>query len=410
MGSKPDTSGADAATALAQKQYDDAQKKEALRQQHLTEGKAKIDQVFSGAPVYKTTANKFDWSKFVPTQGTYDRASNSYLPATGTNLPTGYTAVQVADPHWQAGGGSTPYTAAGSGTPGTSAYIPPATSFTPGGSRAAAAPASTRYDPLHTNASVSGGCWSGLHQLRRSRQLQRADARHPVIRPGRLIDQCQGCRRAAGQRGGVAVGGRWRRRRGQQGPGQVWAVKGPDGKIYYQGDDLNYNTQTQTGTSGGFDQAFYDKFAADYVKPGNQDISDQYNTARENLQYALARQGLSSSSAGNQGSTDLVAAKKKASGDLTLQAQQAVGNVKDQIANEKAAAISQLYATEDPTLAANTALSKSQNITANAPSYSGLGDIFGKVIGGFGNVLNAAKSSGYFSNNRTPYAQSAKGV
>jgi hypothetical protein len=135
---------------------------------------------------------------------------------------------------------------------------------------------------------------------------------------------------------------------------------------------------------------------------GNVDIGDQYGKARENLQYALARQGLTSSSAANQGVADLEGAKAKAQGDLNLQAQDAATKVRQQVDQEKQAAISQLYATEDPSLAANTALSKSATILADKPNYNSLGDIFGSVIQGFGNVLGAGRASGYFGGAKSP--------
>jgi hypothetical protein len=193
--------------------------------------------------------------------------------------------------------------------------------------------------------------------------------------------------------------------------GKVWALKGPDGKLYYQGQGFNYDETYDTGEkSGGFGDDFYGGISKSVTDLGNVDITDQYNKARENLQYALARQGISASSAANQGVTDVEAAKTKAQGDLALQANDAASQVRSAVDQERAAAISQLYATEDPTLAANTAMSKAQNITADKPGYSGLGDIFGSVIQGFGNIYNATRgaNAGY-GYQKQPSALSASG-
>jgi hypothetical protein len=346
MGSKPSTKSADQANRLAQQQADEARAKEVLRQQHLDTGYSKIQNIFEGSPVMGTKSQKYDWSSFQPSTGTgavtRDSSGNFVKGGGATGVPAGYTAIQVDDPNYKA---PTATGAVGGGTPATVTAKKTGLSSNLG----------TGY------GDVGGTTWN-------------KDA--PTYGQS-----------ATSQTAGQAA---------QGGPNKVWAFKDGAGNIIYQGQDFSYDTEYDTGQrKGGFDDAFYEGIAQDVRNLGNEDIGDQYDKARENLQYALARQGISSSSAGNQGAVDVEAAKTKAQGDLDLQAQDAKAQVKSAVDQEKQAAISQLYATEDPTLAANTATSKFQNIQADRPAYSGLGDIFGSVIGGFGNVYNAARNSGW---------------
>jgi hypothetical protein len=194
-----------------------------------------------------------------------------------------------------------------------------------------------------------------------------------------------------------------------------WRVTGPGGQTYSQGQAFSAPTQYDTGQrTGGFTDDFYNGIAKNITDLGNVDINQQYNKARENLMYALSRQGLSQSGAGNQGAADIETAKTKAQGDLGIQAQAAVGQVKDNVATQKAAAEQNLYATEDPTEAADTATSKFASISANKPTYNPMGDIFNNIIGGFGGAYSAAKNAGYLGPtsvaSNTPKANPAGGV
>lgn len=188
-----------------------------------------------------------------------------------------------------------------------------------------------------------------------------------------------------------------------------WGLLDAAGNWYAPGSTINYVGKKMTGRTGGFDDSFYAGIRQNVTNLGNLDISDQYNRARENLQYALARQGLTTSSVANRATSDVLAAKAKAEGDLALQAKAAEAKVRGNVDAEKNAAISQLYATEDPTLAANTSLAKQATILADKPNYDTLGNIFQTALGGFGNIISAARGSGGGGTYATPYAQAAGG-
>ena len=387
MGSKPDTSAADTANQQAAQQAAEARQKEAERQAHLDQGKTAIENTFSGSPVMGTKSTAFDWGSFAPPAATAmatQDASGKWtkgVPA-ASGVPAGYTAIQVDDPNWKPAGAAA---AAPLGSAVNAAGLT---------QRARAVPGSLGGKTT-TGAAASGPNYGGTPQI----------PGQPYISAGTNNGRDETV--MAGY-GGAAGGGST----AAQGPGKVWAIRGPDGQLHYQGQGFNVDSQYDTGQrSGGFGDDFYSGISKKVMDLGNVDITDQYNKARENLQYALARQGLSSSSAANQGVADTEAAKAKAQGDLSLQATDAANHVRSQVDQEKQAALAQLYATEDPSLSANTALGKATNIRADQPAYSGLGDIFGSVIQGFGNVYNAARSagSGYFAGNKSPQARGAGG-
>lgn len=160
---------------------------------------------------------------------------------------------------------------------------------------------------------------------------------------------------------------------------------------------------------GGIPESYYQGVADNIKTLGAQDLTSQFNRARENLQYALARSGLLVSSAANDGIADLKTANDEGAGKIGIQATQAVQKQRQQVQQEKAGAINQLYATQNPDLAANNAMSNRMLMMQDKPSYSPIGDIFGAVLGGFGsglgyvNNVNAGKvtpnaPSSFYSN------------
>jgi hypothetical protein len=405
MGSKPDTSAADTANQQAAQQAAEARQKEVERQARLDQGKTAIENTFSGSPVMGTKKQSFDWGSFAaPSASTTAMptkdALGNWVRATpaAANLPSGYTAVQVDDPNWHAAApaGATAYAALPVATPAqTTAQAAQGISSA---RRGVVVPGSLGGIPKGQTAATNNGKISGFGTYGSMNGMQGGGTNQGS---GGGVGVPLDIAAAAG--GGAAA---------QQGPGKVWAVRGPDGQLHYQGQNFDYDTSYDTGQrTGGFGEDFYSGISRKVMDLGNVDITDQYNKARENLQYALARQGLSSSSAANQGVADTEAAKAKAQGDLSLQAQDAATQVRSQVDQEKQAALAQLYATEDPSLSANTALGKATNIRADQPAYSGLGDIFGSVIQGFGNVYSAARNAGggYFAGNKSPSVRPAGG-
>jgi hypothetical protein len=139
---------------------------------------------------------------------------------------------------------------------------------------------------------------------------------------------------------------------------------------------------------GGIPDSYYNGVSDNIKTLGGQDLTSQFNRARENLQYALARSGLVGSSVANDGMVDINTARDEGAAKIGIQATQAANKLRQQTDQEKQSAMNQLYATENPDLAANTALTGRTLIMQDKPSYSPIGDIFGAVLGGIGSGLN----------------------
>ena len=155
----------------------------------------------------------------------------------------------------------------------------------------------------------------------------------------------------------------------------VWALKDANGKTYYQGDPLTY--QAPTGqTTGGFDDAFYDAYkqkVLDYYQPDEQ---RQYDAAKRDLTYSLARAGTlqSSTAADKEGELAYNDALQKA--NIVANANTQEGNLKSQIQSNKQSLINQLYSTEDPTLTANLAESSANATRLQDPTLTPAAALF----------------------------------
>ena len=300
-GSQPTNNSA---VDFEKEQAAEADQKEAERQARLTQGQTLIDQIFNGSPVMGTKTNNFDWSTFNPAADLM-RAASTPGGTVGSNLPAGYTAVQVAAP-------STGKTAA------PSYNVAPTYSTSVRG-----------QTTLNQPASGAGG-----------------------------------------------------------GAGMTWALKGPDGKIYNQGDPLSYDTTYDTGQkTGGFDDAFFNDYkqkVLDYYQPDEQ---RQYDAAQRDLKYSLARAGTlqSSTAADKQGELAYNDALQKA--NIVANANTQEGNLKSQIQSNKQALINQLYSTEDPTLTANLAESSAQATRLQDPQLTPAAALFTPALSTVGSAV-----------------------
>ena len=114
----------------------------------------------------------------------------------------------------------------------------------------------------------------------------------------------------------------------------------------------------------------------------------QYNTARSSLSYSLARAGQLNSSVagmdvGNLANQDAINRAQIASGADTQTAA-----LRSTVQQDEQTALNQLYSTEDPSVAANTA----QNMVANAnltkPLLNPSSALFNPITVGVGNALS----------------------
>jgi hypothetical protein len=155
--------------------------------------------------------------------------------------------------------------------------------------------------------------------------------------------------------------------------------------------------------SDNFGDPFYNKYQKaelDYTLP---QLQTQYDTAKTGMTYDLARAGtLRSTAAGyaqklleNQNAVNEAGIRAKADTDTAA--------LRQSIASQQQQAYNQLYATEDPTVAANTAATSVANAQLTQPNTGALGDLFKPVAIGLGSALSplygASQASNYLKGN-----------
>ena len=135
-----------------------------------------------------------------------------------------------------------------------------------------------------------------------------------------------------------------------------------------------------------FGDPFYNKYQKaelDYTLP---QLQTQYDTAKSGMTYDLARAGTLRSSAAayaqklleNQNAVNEAGIRAKADTDTAA--------LRQSIASQQQQAYNQLYATEDPTVAANTAATSVANAQLTQPNTGALGDLFKPIAIGLGSA------------------------
>ena len=153
-------------------------------------------------------------------------------------------------------------------------------------------------------------------------------------------------------------------------------VRGPDGKLYPVGSTITPSTRVKTGHTGGFDKGFYDKFRQGLIDFYTPDVNDQYRESRDETGFRLARAGLSNSSMADTEYANLVKQRGKATADIANKADVETGKVRGNVADQRKSITSQLYATENPDVAASQALDATNKISLDQGDRSPLGDLF----------------------------------
>ena len=114
---------------------------------------------------------------------------------------------------------------------------------------------------------------------------------------------------------------------------------------------------------------------------------DQYNTARSNLNYSLARAGTLNSSVAGTDVGKLANQDAINRANIASQADTQTGALRSTIQQDEEAALNQLYSTEDPTVAANTAGNMVANAQLTKPLLNPAGALFAPITAGVGNAL-----------------------
>ncbi len=144
----------------------------------------------------------------------------------------------------------------------------------------------------------------------------------------------------------------------------------------------------KAGTSTApFGDAFYNKYRQsimDYYAPQED---QQYADARSSLAASLARAGQLDSSTATMDIAKLSKQDQLNQANIASQADSQTGALRTTVSQDEQTALNQLYSTEDPSVAANTA----QNMVANAaltkPLLNPAGALFAPITAGVGNAL-----------------------
>jgi hypothetical protein len=148
-------------------------------------------------------------------------------------------------------------------------------------------------------------------------------------------------------------------------------------------------------SAANFNQPFYDKYTNAILNYQMPQLQDQYQKAVNDLTYSLARAGTlnSTGAAYAQGVLDKQNLNEQAA--ISAAADQQTAALRNQILNEKSTAINQLYSTEDPTIAANTATSMVQQGQLSQPNLNPLGAIFTPLAVGGAAALQSSINNYY---------------
>jgi type II secretory pathway pseudopilin PulG len=145
------------------------------------------------------------------------------------------------------------------------------------------------------------------------------------------------------------------------------------GKVYQRGSPLSITTQVPVpggGTTGGFGDDFYNNYKNTYLNYYLPDEARQYDVAKRDLTYNLARAGTLNSSAAADKAGDLAYNDANAQATIKANANQATGQLQQSVQDQKQSLINQLYSTEDPTLTANLAQSAANATKLVSPNLT----------------------------------------
>lgn len=131
----------------------------------------------------------------------------------------------------------------------------------------------------------------------------------------------------------------------------------------------------------GMGPEFFDGIQQGFVDFARPQVDEQVGKAREQLTYALARNGTLDSTIRTEQNADLQREYDRELQNVTDQARKFRADTQNSVEQARADLIANLNATGDATGATNAALSRAQ-ILSTPPSYSPIGDLFTSFTGG----------------------------
>jgi hypothetical protein len=162
-----------------------------------------------------------------------------------------------------------------------------------------------------------------------------------------------------------------------------------------------------------FGAPFYDRYtkaSLDYDMP---QLQTQYDKARRDMTYDLARAGTLRSTAAGQAQGFLENERAVNEGAIRARADTDTAALRQSIQSQQAQALNQLYATEDPGVAANTATSMVANAQLAKPNLDPLGELFKPLIIGAGGAYGGYANQNAFNDAMrapNPYARGSGSI
>ena len=316
----------------------EARAKEVARQARIQQGLSAIRDAFQGKAIMRDVNKAYDWSQFQAPTGAV--ASNQRAAGSAVSgLPAGYTYVQV---------------------PGETSAVAPKAAATGGGGYTREARPTTGG-----NAGQQRTVIGGDHGAQGGGLAQRTNPNQAAVTAAAAT------------------------------PGATWGIRGPDGRIYRRGEGLGFKVTEDTGkrAAGGFDDKFYNNFKQGILDAYMPQVQEQFGKAANETLFRHARAGTLESSGQIGTAADLTKQNLLQEGNVQLKADTATADLKNRVAKEQAALENQLYATENPDVAANATLAAVENINAVKPDTTPLGEIFQIAAIGGANLLKGAANA-----------------
>jgi hypothetical protein len=154
----------------------------------------------------------------------------------------------------------------------------------------------------------------------------------------------------------------------------------------------SYDTGKRTG---GIQPSFFNDFKQGILDYYTPQVAEKYGQAKDETTFRLARAGTLRSSAANDAASELYKQNLINVGDVRNKADAAAADLRSRTAAEEAKATSQLYATENPDVAANQATAAIRNITSEEPPTTALGDIFNVAAIGGAKYMQGADNAAF---------------
>jgi len=139
---------------------------------------------------------------------------------------------------------------------------------------------------------------------------------------------------------------------------------------------------------GRYNDDFYKERGKAYTDFAVPQVQQQFKTTRNNLAYALARNGILSSSTANQRNQDLQSELSKNLTTVGNQAQGEMNKLRSDVSNARSNLTNQLISSGDPSVISGNAAVATQGISST-PSFNSLGDMFGNWTNTYLTNINA---------------------